>query len=181
MLIPFVAANLGVSAQKFSRHPNTRISLTRSFMLPSTLVSVKLTHGIMPSPFPSTKAQEGACTGSAHWNTGTDWMNKGPIMGPLTLFCCCGYTTPCRRMDSTQHISQIQIPRLEWIGCEFHTHTQSLGSCVVKCKLQCTTFDSQRIAQQTRGKDHVWGRELWTQSKRFNNSIVRPENRGLSQ
>lgn len=33
--------------QKFRRHPNTRISLTRSFMLPSTLVSVRLTHGII--------------------------------------------------------------------------------------------------------------------------------------
>lgn len=47
MMIPFVAANLGVRAQKFRRHPNTRISLTRSFMLPSTLVSVRLTHGII--------------------------------------------------------------------------------------------------------------------------------------
>lgn len=33
--------------QKFSRHPKTRISLMRSFMLFSTLVSVKLTHGII--------------------------------------------------------------------------------------------------------------------------------------
>lgn len=33
--------------QKFKRQPNTRISFTRSFMLPSTLVSVRLTHGII--------------------------------------------------------------------------------------------------------------------------------------
>lgn len=33
--------------QKFRRHPKTRISLMRSFMLFNTLVSVKLTHGII--------------------------------------------------------------------------------------------------------------------------------------
>lgn len=33
--------------QKLRRQPNTLISLTRSFMLPRTLVSAKLTHGII--------------------------------------------------------------------------------------------------------------------------------------
>jgi hypothetical protein len=33
--------------QKLRRQPNTRISLTRSFIFPKTLVSVRLTHGII--------------------------------------------------------------------------------------------------------------------------------------
>lgn len=45
--IPLLEMLLVTLFQKLRRQPNTRISLTRSFILPKTLVSVRLTHGII--------------------------------------------------------------------------------------------------------------------------------------
>lgn len=47
LYIPLFVILLVTLFQKFKRQPNTRISFTRSFMLPKTLVSVRLTHGII--------------------------------------------------------------------------------------------------------------------------------------
>lgn len=182
-MIPFVVANLGVSAQKFNRHPNTRISLTRSFMLPSTLVSVRLTHGIICRQFRgSASILLLIITKQLHCHSTTTTTTITPKFGTInTLSQLPSWRTHCTAHSVVRlwpagifiHITYTNAPRrsglrrIAVVMCEFlEFHTLGTLRLIWKCKLQCVLFGVLRnrvlvaAAYSYRGSRCRVGRQL---------------------
>lgn len=121
--IPLFEILLVTLFQKLRRQPNTRISLTRSFIFPKTLVSVRLTHGIIGDGRRLISVHERLCF--------VIKLAPRPLLTFSWFYCWSNFFSSRNSIyeeaSFTWHSQQsIGVSRSRWIGMPLLTHVSIL-------------------------------------------------------